>query len=277
MNDRVITSRDNQLIRRARAVRDGKTRGQIFIEGLRLCEEAQRSLSANDIRDVICTERVAADARGAALLNSLRQTGKEISLVSEGVFTSLSDTKTPQGIVMVADRPETECENLTVDSSTLPLFLILHQLNNPVNAGAILRTAEAAGVTGLILTKGSTDIFSPKALRGAMGSTFRLRLWTGADFFAAINFCKERGVATVCADIRAERAHTELVWTKPRALIVGPEASGLEQHEMAAVDESLRIPMRAPVESLNVAVATGIVLYEAARQRGVGSGQWAAR
>lgn len=140
-----------------------------------------------------------------------------------------------------------------------------------------MRTVEAAGASGVILTEGTTDIFSPKALRGAMGSSFRLPLWTGASFDEAIDFCRERGIRTVCTDIRAERVHTEIDWTAASALIVGPEATGLEKTEIALADESLRIPMHAPVESLNVAVATGIVLYEAARQRAVVSGQWLVR
>jgi len=273
MKERMITSRDNSLVKRARAVRDGKLREQIFIEGLRLCEEAQQALRVDDIRDVIYSERIAEDARGAALLSSLQERSRNISLVSRAVFASISDTKTPQGIVLLASRPETSRELFRESSDEFPLLLLLHQINNPSNAGAILRTAEAAGATGVILTQGSTDIFSPKALRGAMGSTFRLRLWTGASFSEAINFCQERGIRSVCAELRAARAHTEVDWTKPCALVVGSEATGLNPSEIAATDDSLRIPMRPPVESLNVAVATGIVLYEAVRQRTEGRRQ----
>ncbi|HYJ45492.1 MAG TPA: RNA methyltransferase [Pyrinomonadaceae bacterium] len=273
MNEREITSRDNALMKHARAVRDRKVRSQVFVEGLRLCEEVRHSLSVDDIMDVIYTERMARDPRGASLLNSLRQEGGKLSCVSESVFASISDTKTPQGIAILASRPETDQSSFSEIPKKLPLLLILHRINNPSNAGALLRTAEAAGVTGVILTAGSTDIFSPKALRGAMGASFRLRLWTEADFFEALNFCRERGIRTVCAGLQAGRAHTDVDWTVPSALIVGSEATGLEPSETAAADESLRIPMRPPVESLNVAVATGIVLYEAARQRAESSEQ----
>ena len=144
----------------------------------------------------------------------------------------------------------------------------MHGINNPANAGAILRTAEAAGATGAVTTHGSTDLFSPKALRGAMGSSFRLPLWTGAEFSEALSWCAERGIRTVSADAVAGRSHTEIDWTRARALIVGAEATGLDAGEIAAADEAVRIPMRPPVESLNLAVATAVVLYEAARQRG---------
>jgi TrmH family RNA methyltransferase len=150
----------------------------------------------------------------------------------------------------------------------------MHRINNPSNAGAVLRTAEAAGACGAILTEGTTDIFSPKALRGAMGSSFRLPLWTNAPFQEALAWCKEQGINTICADLRAGRAHTEIDWTQPSALVVGAESTGLTTEEMGDTVEAVRIPMHAPVESLNVAVAAAIALYEAARQRKVVSGQW---
>jgi TrmH family RNA methyltransferase len=273
MSDEIITSRDNALARRARAVREGKVREQIFVEGLRLSEEALRALGAGGIREVIHTERIARDERGARLLDALRRGGTRTALVNEAVFSSVSDTKTPQGVVLLAARPDTGPGALLTSANTTPLIVVLHRVNNPSNAGAILRAAEAAGATAAVLTEGSADIFSPKALRGAMGSSLRLPLWTGARFGEAVRWCKERGVKTVCTDLRAERAHTEVDWAGPAALILGEEAAGLAPEEAAAADEALRIPMRPPVESLNVAVAAAVVLYEAARQRAAGGGR----
>lgn len=267
-----ITSRDNQLARRARAVREGRVQGQIFIEGLRLALEAARA--SLTIESVICTEKFARDERGASLFPLLGQACERISLVGESVFASLSDTKSPQGIIILAARPHAgraALEQLRAETS--PLFVIMHQLNNPSNAGAILRTAEAAGATGAATTLGTTDIFSPKALRGAMGSSFRLPLWIDVSFEEILGWCKRRGITTIGTDLRAKRTHTEIDWTQPSALLVGSEARGLNAAEAAVTDERVRIPMRAPVESLNVAVATSILLYEAARQRIVSSKQ----
>lgn len=269
MNEQIITSRDNALVKRARAVRDGKVRELIFIEGLRLCEEAVNASVA--IQDVICTEKMASEERGARLLNALKSAGHPLTVVSESVFSSISDTKTPQGILMLASRPDTNNSALLEKGNGVPLLVVMHRLNNPSNAGAILRTAEAAGATAVILTEGTTDIFSPKALRGAMGSSFRLPLWTGASFDEVLAWCQEQGISTICASSRAKRTHTEIDWTQATALVVGAESSGLTTAEMSQADAALRIPMRSPVESLNVAVAASIVLYEAARQRtGVG-------
>ncbi|HEY0003586.1 MAG TPA: RNA methyltransferase [Pyrinomonadaceae bacterium] len=261
---KIVTSRDNQLVKQARAVRDGKALEQIFVEGLRLCEEAARS--SVEIEDVLHTERLAHDERGLRLLQELKQKNARLTQVSEPLMLSLSDTKTPQGIIVLARRPRTEAPPSTVDGQT-PLVLIMHRLNNPANAGAILRTAEAAGATLVVTTAGSTDIFSPRALRGAMGSSFRLPLWTNARFEEVINWCSAHKIKTACADALAERTWTEIDWTRARALIVGTEASGLTEEEILAADEAVRIPMLGEVESLNVAVASAILLYEAARQR----------
>jgi TrmH family RNA methyltransferase len=261
----IITSRDNQLARRARAVREGRVQGQIFIEGLRLTLEAARASLA--IESVICTEKFARDERGAKLFPLLGKARERLSLVSEAVFASLSDTKSPQGIIILAARPHTGRAALEQSTTKIPLFVIMHQLNNPSNAGAILRSAEAAGATGAATTLGTTDLFSPKALRGAMGSSFRLPLWIDADFEEVLGWCKRRGIKTIGTDLRAKQTHTEIDWTQASALVVGSEAAGLKDAEAAVSDERVRIPMQAPVESLNVAVATSILLYEAARQR----------
>ena len=275
MNEKIITSRDNALVKHARAVRDGKDLEQIFIEGLRLCEEASQALGRDEITDLIYTERIGGGERGARLLQALKTFSPRTIVVSETVFASISDTKNPQGIVLLASRPDTQQSRLVNSSGEAHLIVMLHRINNPSNAGAILRTAEAAGATSAILTEGTTDIFSPKALRGAMGSSLRLPLWTAASFEKALAWCKKEGIHTISADARARRAHTEIDWTQPSALIVGAESSGLTTEELAQADEALRIPMRSPVESLNVAVASAIVLYEAARQRTVGSWQMA--
>jgi TrmH family RNA methyltransferase len=143
----------------------------------------------------------------------------------------------------------------------------MHEVSNPSNAGALLRVAEAAGATAVITTRGSTDLLSPKALRGSMGSAFRLPLWAGATYDEALRWCNERGIRTVATDASASVTHTGIDWTTPRAVIVGAEAGGLSGEETRAADACVRIPMCEPVESLNVAVALGVILYEAARQR----------
>jgi TrmH family RNA methyltransferase len=260
-----IISRDNSLLRQARAVRNGKVGDSIFVEGLRLCEEALTS--GLKIEAVIYSEEIGRKERAARLIEQLAKGCKKVASVSEKLLESISYTKTPQGIVLLASRPANDRASLEAKQPASPLLIVLHGINNPVNVGAILRTAEAAGATGAIATAHTSDPFSPKALRGAMGSAFRLPIWMGPNFAEGLAWCVERGVRTVSADAEGSKSFMEIDWRGPRALVVGPESTGLSPDEIAAADEAVSIPMHGSVESLNVAVATGIILYEANRQR----------
>ena len=261
----MITSRDNSLLRLARSVRDGKTTEFIFVEGSRLCEEALRS--GLSIETVIVSDELATKEKAISLIEKLTDSSKRTAFVSEKLLESISYTKTPQGIVLLAERPETSEQHFAVNQKKPPLVVIMHKINNPVNVGAILRTAEAAGATGAIATQNTADPFSAKALRGAMGSAFRLPVWLAPTYAEAVAWCSSHGIQTICADVHASTRYDEVHWAQPSALILGAESSGLTREEIDAASASVRIPMREPAESLNVAVATGVLLYEAARQR----------
>ena len=265
MTRETITSRDNSLLRQARSVRDGKVAELIFIEGLRLAEEALRSKL--EIEVVIVSQELAQKEKAQTLINDLTQVSKRNESVSEKLLESISYTKTPQGIVVLASRPETSGEHFVTNHREPSLIVIMHRISNPVNVGAILRTAEAAGATGVIATQNTCDPLSPKSLRGAMGSAFRLPVWFGPTYDDALAWCRDRGIQTICADVHATTGYDQVDWQRPSALILGPESSGLSREEISVANEAVRIPMRGPAESLNVAVATGVLLYEAARQR----------
>jgi RNA methyltransferase, TrmH family len=260
-----ITSRDNSLLRQARAVRDGKIEELIFVEGLRLCEEALRSNL--EIEAVIVSEELLRKERAAPVIKELSSVSKRVGSVSEKLLESISYTKTPQGIVVLALRPESSEERLAKSLNDKSLLVVLHQINNPVNVGAILRTAEAAGATAVITTSNTSDPFSPKSLRGAMGSAFRLPIWSSVSFEQMLEWCRSRGMVSVCADGEAKTTYTEIDWTKPSALILGPESTGFTEEELQSAEQRVRIPMKGAAESLNVSVAAGILLFEAARQR----------
>src|SRR5688572_26692756 len=139
-----VTSRDNSLLRLARAVRDGKNTEYIFVEGLRLCEEALRS--ALEIEAVIVSEELLRKERAAPAIAELTQAAQNSISVGEKLLETISYTKTPQGIVVLAHRPDSSEKRLASAVDKNSLLVVLHQINNPVNVGAILRTAEAAGV-----------------------------------------------------------------------------------------------------------------------------------
>lgn len=260
-----ITSRDNSLLRQARAVRDGRLDDLIFVEGLRLCEEALRSKLR--IEAVIYSDHFEKKPRASELVRGLEQVANKTASVSEKLLESISYTKTPQGIIILAARPGMTPAEFEACQSGTVLLVILHGINNPVNVGAILRTAEAAGATGIIATAGTCDPLSPKSLRGAMGSAFRLPIWMEADFADALAWCRARGIKTVGTDAKAQTLYAEVDWSRPSALVMGAESVGLPERELAMTDVAIRVPMKGETESLNVAVAAGIILYEAQRQR----------
>ena len=261
-----ITSRDNLQLKHARRVRDGFVEHSIFVEGRRLAEEVTHS--PLEIFDVFFSESFAESESGQALLVKLQKFN--LAEVSDGIFDTLSDTKTAQGIIVICAKPATGANFIEAALSVaakLPLVVLLHQINNPLNLGAILRTCEAANVAGVITTNNSADVFSPKALRGAMGASLRLPIWTNADFYAALSWAREKRLTSLCADVRAEKSYLEIDWKKSHLLIFGSEAHGLSADERANVDERLLIPMENSVESLNLAVSGGVILFEAKRQK----------
>ncbi|HVF31227.1 MAG TPA: RNA methyltransferase [Pyrinomonadaceae bacterium] len=259
---RQITSRDNDRIKSARRVRDGKVEDKIFLEGLRLVTEAVRS------RTRIDSLYVSSDAR-AAVEELVNVAGtKVVYEVSDSIFQSLADTTTAQGIIAIADRPTAGRDEIArgLESSAIRVVVFLDRINNPSNLGAVLRTVEAAGAAGVIVSTGSADAYSPKALRSAMGSSLRLALWTDANFDDAVAWAKGIGLASTAADIVATVDYTEVDWYKPRMLVLGSEASGLADEVREQMDELILIPMENKVESLNLAVACGVILFEAKRQ-----------
>lgn len=260
-----ISSRDNQKLKFARAVREGCEEEKIFVEGLRLAEEV---LKTNlEIQYVFFTLNFLESTRGFSLIETLSKKNIELFELEMRVFDSLADTKTSQGIILIANKPKVGQEIIEQKLSANPLLILLHQINNPTNLGAILRTAEAVGVEGVIATKGTADVFSTKTMRGAMGANLRLPFWTNSEFAEVINWAKIEGIKSVCADIRSKKSYLEIDWKVPRLLVVGSEGHGLTLAEQLATDESLIIPMANEVESLNVAVACGVILFEAKRQR----------
>ncbi|MFZ1699615.1 MAG: RNA methyltransferase [Pyrinomonadaceae bacterium] len=261
-----ITSRDNQRLVRARKIRDGDNSEYIFVEGRRLVNEALRS----NIELVECFASEEFDDQ--EMVEALSERGP-ISILSSRLLQSIADTQQPQGIVVIAKRPITgfELRKTPIDDSRqkLPLFVFLKEINNPSNLGAIVRTAEAAGVSGIITSPRSADSFSPKGLRSAMGSTFRLPIWENVSFEEATDWAKRSGMQVVATEPSIGTIYTEIDWKIPSLIVFGSEAHGLTPSEISAAGETITIQLADGVESLNLAVSAGIILFEARRQAGI--------
>lgn len=254
-----IISRDNSRLVNARKVRDGKVSELIFIEGKRLAEEALRS--GIQIVETFVSDDFADDS----ILEVVKKQTSPITALPEKLFRSIADTDSPQGIVLIAKRPSAS-QKITLDSSQLPVVLYLSEINNPSNLGAVLRSAEAAGVRDVLISKNSADPFSPKALRSSMGSALRLNITTNCRFDEVIKLARTNNLLMVGADANANTSYTDLDWTKPRILVIGSEAHGLSEEHKKNLDEIVCIPMANDVESLNLAVSVGVILFEAKRQ-----------
>lgn len=253
----VITSRDNVNLKLARAVRDGRDHSLIFIEGARLFEEAIRSRL--DIQHVLISSDVSRSVKLAELLSYQRA---KLLKVATRLFDSIADTTNSQGVIALARKPQSDRESLGEG-----IVVLLHGVNNPANLGAVVRSAEASGASGLITTIGSADAFSPKALRASMGSAFRLPIVERHDLSDAIAWARGRGLVSTAADVSGTISYSDVDWNVPRLVVFGSEAHGLNERELALIDEKICIPMENEVESLNLAVSSGIILFEARRQR----------
>ncbi len=257
-----IASRDNEHLKYARRVRDGREGGKIFLEGLRLVGEAARSGTV--IECVFVSSEVQGEPEISELLERLQP--QKVFQTSQQLLQSLADTNNAQGIIAVGQRPESRSLSITSSNSDVAsLVIFLNRINNPSNLGAVIRTAEAAGVAGLIISEGSADAFSAKALRAAMGSSLRIPIWTGAGFDEAIEWAGQNKLRTTAADIRAERSYTDVDWKIPRLVVFGSEAHGLSEDELEKIEDLIVIPTN-DVESLNIAVACGVIMFEARRQ-----------
>lgn len=261
-----ITGRHNSRLAHFRKVRDGKINELIFIEGLRLAVEALRS----GIKLVECAVRPEwlKTTEGETLVGELIDRMIPVYEVPGPLFASISDTANSQGLILIGEKPETGEKSIIIPrfQGRRPLIICLQRTNDPSNVGAVCRTAEAAGADGLIISNGSADVYSPKSIRAAMGSNLRLPTWDNADLAASIAWAKEKGLNVRGADIAGSKSHFEVDWTVPSLVVFGSEAQGLSSDELDIIDECFRIPMRNDVESLNLAVSAGIVLFEAERQ-----------
>jgi TrmH family RNA methyltransferase len=261
MDDAPIRSRSNAFVRRLRALKEKSGGELMLLEGPKLVVEALAS--GVEVVEAAASTRLAQGGRAAAI-DALRGGGVPVRLVDDGLLASLSEVETSQGLLALARRPVFDEERIFAGT---PLVLVAAGIQDPGNLGALLRSAEAAGATGAYLTDGAADPFSWKALRGSMGSALRLphrRRMTTADALARL---RAHGVGVIAADPGAPLAYFAADLRRPVAFLLGPEGSGLSPALTQEADASVAIPMAPGVESLNVAVAAGVLLFEASRQR----------
>ncbi|WP_277238298.1 TrmH family RNA methyltransferase [Merdimonas faecis] len=260
----MITSTSNAKIKRIVQLRKKKkvrdAEGVFLVEGIRMFREIPEKLLQEIYISESCEEKEGKEIRRRASACGIRP-----ELVSDGVFAYLSDTQTPQGILCVVGQLSYSLEE--VADASCPHMLVLDRLQDPGNVGTILRTAEGAGVTGILLDGECADIYNPKTIRSTMGSIFRMPFYYIQDLEEGIRYLKKRGICTYAAHLEGKRAYDEEDYRKPCAFLIGNEGNGLRPEIADLADTYIRIPMAGEVESLNAAIASAVLMFEAGRQR----------
>lgn len=254
----VITSTSNEQIKKLIQLKEKskvrKTTGTFTVEGKKMFVE----IPAEDLVSVYVSETFLKE-------NGELVKDKKYQIVSDQVFKKISDTVTPQGIVAVVKQKSYSIDYIIEKrNKEKSCIVVLDRLQDPGNMGTIVRTGEAAGISGIIMSKDSADIYNPKVIRSTMGSIFRVPFSIVDDLAAAVDTLKDNGITTYAAHLKGELYNSGSL-TKDCALLIGNEARGLSAEISAKADKLIKIPMHGKVESLNAAVATAILMYEAAR------------
>ena len=260
----MITSHSNkgikEVIQLIQKAKERKEKKLFVVEGIKMFLEAP----ADRIVKVYASESFAGQAP-AACQEKLAELSGCYELVADDVFRKMSDTKTPQGILCVVRQFSYELENILAPEN--PLLVLLEDIQDPGNLGTIFRAGEGAGVTGILMSSSSVDIYNSKTIRSTMGSIYRMPFLYTERLTEIIEKLREKKIAVYAAHLRGAEIYDARDYVHGTAFLVGNEANGLRDETADAADASVKIPMVGKVESLNAAVAASILLFEAARQR----------
>lgn len=256
-----ITSISNDRLKAVRRLRRRGDGSMLLIDGhrqLRIALEA-----GAPVREVYAAPGLFLGAYDAELVTLAERCGARVHELSDSAFESISSEVRPDGLVAMVERWTTGLGDLRLPSR--PLVVVAESIERPGNLGTIVRTAGAAGADALLVSDARTDVFHPETVRGSVGMVFRVAL-AETTTEVALAWLREHGIRVVVATPEGGRPHWEADYGHGTAVVVGNERYGVSDAWVAAAD-TVRIPMPGPADSLNVAVAAGIVLFEAARQR----------
>lgn len=255
----MITSFDNKriknvisLLEKAKARRE---QDAFVIEGIKLFEEVPK--------DRILEVFVAESYKGPK--SKLDKLPSEV--VKDDVFKKMTDVLAPQGILCVVRKEHYELKDLLKKKTDAPCFLVLETIQDPGNLGTIMRTAEGAGVAGVIMSSDTVDIYNPKTVRSTMGSIFRVPFVYCDDLISSVKELKASGVECYAAHLKGQKSCYDCDYGKPTAFFIGNEGNGLSDKMAAMADTYIKIPMEGKLESLNAGISAAILTYEAKRQR----------
>lgn len=249
----------NSLVKKAKARREEK----LFVaEGLRMCQEIPKE----KLHTLYISESFQKNKECQELIGRANRT----ELVSDEVFKVFSDTQSPQGILALVHQYHYTLEDVAgteKETGQPALVMVLEHLQDPGNLGTIIRAGEGAGVTGILMDKDTADIYNPKVIRATMGSVLRVPFFYTEDLRSDLKALKKKGIRLYAAHLKGQRSYDQESYTGDTGFLIGNEANGLTEETAALADSYIRIPMLGQVESLNAAVASSVLMFEAARQR----------
>lgn len=189
----------------------------------------------------------------------------QYEVVQDAVLKEASDTLTPQGIMAIVKKPVYMLETILQDAHVN--LMLLEDLRDPGNLGTIVRTAEGAGVTGIIISKESVDMYNPKVIRSTMGAIYRMPFVYVDDFLLTLKMLKENHITIYAAHLMATKYYDKITYPDKTAILIGNEANGISDEVAKEASQYIKIPMSGKVESLNAAIAAAILMYEIYRQK----------
>ena len=257
-----ITSKDNETIKHIRKLKEKKYRdeyGEYIVEGIKLINEAIEE-EANIKTIIVCDN---CDKIEKINQSSMYEVAKHNCLyVDEKVFNTITDVQNPQGILAVIEKKNKEKEiNYKED-----IIVVLDDIQDPGNIGTILRTLDSVGLSQVIVSKKSGDVYNSKVVRSTMGAIFRVKIIESENLIETLKTLKKHKFKIVSTSLDTDKSMYEIEYKKT-VIIVGNEANGVSKEIQELADEKIKIPMLGKTESLNVSVATGVVLYEYVRQK----------
>jgi RNA methyltransferase, TrmH family len=258
-----VSSRQNPVVKHFRAVANGGAEGLMLLDGEHLIREALASRMQLEVTALI------EGFPDRELTMQVERTARQAIVVTAQVLSAISPVRTPSGIVAIARRPVIQLDD--VFSGVPQLVILLHDVQDPGNLGAIVRAAEACGATGLACNERTADPFGWKALRGGMGSTLRLPIAAKQTAANVIDRARAAGLRVFATTARGGTSLRDCDLRAPALIVLGGEGAGLPAEIVNAADTQVTIPMKRPVESLNVAIAAALLVYEASRQRDAAS------
>ena len=256
-----ISSKDNSLIKHIKKLKEKKYRqqyGEYVVEGLKLIKEAINE-NAKISKIIICES----EDNTEMIENHLRYEIARFDcvLVPHNIFKTLSDVETPQGIMAIIEKSHASKK---IDFN-IDIIVALDDVQDPGNLGTILRTIDSIGLKQVLVSKNTVDCYNSKVIRSTMGAIFRVNVIECDDLCNTLTLTKNNGFKIMVTSLKAKKSIYDVKYQK-KVIVVGNEANGVSESVIKLADEKLIIPMRGKTESLNVAVATGVILYEYVRQ-----------